>query len=118
MTDYAKKAAGVADDQRAALALIRAVRNESYDDAVLLLQATRDQQSAYHVMITLAKYVANNVDEEWLDRKLEECNEMDLGGAFERFLRTRGCSDPEDLVKSARSRSDSAGHRDMTDGVA
>jgi hypothetical protein len=110
MTDYAKKAAVIADNQRAALALIRAMRDESYDDAVLLLEATSDKGSAYDVMITLAKFIASNVDERWLDRKLDECNEMDLGGAFERFLRTRGCSDLEDLLKSERRPAGSAGH--------
>jgi hypothetical protein len=36
------------------------------------------------------------VDEEWVDRKLEECNKMDLCGVFERFVQTRECREPED----------------------
>lgn len=96
MTDYAKAAAEIADNQRAALALVRAMRDESYDDAAILLQATCDKGSARHVMITLAKIIACKVDEEWVDRKLDECNEMDLCGAFERFVQTRGCREPED----------------------
>ena len=95
MTDYAKAAADIADNQRAALALVRAMCNESYDDAATLLQATSEKGSACHVMITLAKLVAINVDEGWVDRKLQECNEMDLRGIFERFARTRGCGEPE-----------------------
>ena len=96
MTDYAKAAADIADNQRAALALVRAMRNESYGDAATLLQATCDKGSAHHVMITLAKIVASKVDEEWVDRKLEECNEMDLCGVFERFVRARECKEPGD----------------------
>jgi hypothetical protein len=96
MTDYARAAAYIADNQRAALALVRAMRNESYGDAAILLQATCDKGSARHVMITLAKLVASNVDEQWVDRKLEECNEMDLSGVFERFVRTRECKEQED----------------------
>ena len=96
MTDYAKAAAEIADNQRAALALVRAMRNESYDDAAILLQATCDKGSACHVMIILAKIIASKVDEEWVDRKLEECNEMDLCGVFESFVRTRECREPED----------------------
>ena len=34
--------------------------------------------------------------EEWVDRKLGECNEMDLSGVFERFVRTRECKGQED----------------------
>ena len=96
MTDYTKAAADIADNQRAALALVRAMRNESYDDAAILLQATCDKGSACHVMITLAKIIAGTVDEEWVDRKLNECNEMDLSGVFERLVRTRECRGPED----------------------
>ena len=96
MTDYAKAAADIADNQRAALALVRAMHNESYEDAATLLQATCDKGSAGHVMITLAKFIASNVDEQWVDRKLGECNEMDLSGLFERFVRTRECKGQED----------------------
>ncbi len=96
MTDYAKAAADIADNQRAALALVRAMRNERYEDAATLLQATCDKGSACHVMITLAKLIASTVDEEWVDRKLGECNERDLSGVFERFVRTRECKGQED----------------------
>ena len=96
MTDYAKAAAEIADNQRAALALVRAMRSESYEDAAILLQAANDKASACHVMIILAKIIASKVDEEWVDRKLEECNEMDLCGVFESFVRTRECREPED----------------------
>ena len=47
-------------------------------------------------MITLAKLIASTVDEQWVDRKLGECNEMDLSGVFERFVRTRECKGQED----------------------
>jgi hypothetical protein len=96
MTDYAKAAADIADNQRAALALVRAMRDESYDDAATLLQITCDMGSACYVMITLAKIIASNVDKQWVNRKLEECNEMDLSGVFERFVRTRECREQED----------------------
>ena len=96
MTDYVKAAAEIADNQRAALALVRAMRAENYDDAAILLQDTSDKGSACHMMIVLAKIVATKVDDEWVDRKLEECNEMDLCGVFESFVRTRECKEPED----------------------
>ena len=72
------------------------MRSESYHEAAILLQATCDKGSARHVMITLAKIIANTVDNEWVDRKLHECNQMDLNGVFERFVRTRECREPED----------------------
>ncbi len=96
MTDYAKAAAEIADTQRTALALVRTMRDECYDDAAILLQATCDKGSACQVMITLAKIIASKVDEKWVNRKLEECNEMDLRGVFERFVRTRQCREQED----------------------
>ena len=96
MTDYAKAAADIADNQRAALALVRAIYDECYDDALILLQAICDTGSACQVMVTLAKITAAGVDEGWVTRKLDECNEMDLGGVFERFLRTQQCAEPED----------------------
>jgi len=96
MTDYAKAAAEIADNQRAALALVRAMRSERYDEAAILLQATCDKGSARHVMITLAKIVASSVDSKWVDRKLDECNQMDVNGVFEHFVRTRECRGPAD----------------------
>ena len=75
------------------------MRNESYEDAATLLQATCDKGSACHVIITPAKLIARTVDEEWDDRKLGERNEMDLSGVFERSVRTGECKGQEDERK-------------------